>query len=135
MDAVCSACSGHFPARLIHSGSNHSSYAYCAKCGTTALCTHASWPASVPKSDWGPLLPEQISHLRRCTCGGAFHTHGMPRCPGCEAALNPIEAKTWIESGASEEKDWRWQGSWLGIYAVVVGDTVVENPWSDDSAA
>lgn len=135
MDAVCPACTGHFEARLIHNGFNNSSYAYCAKCGTTALCTHSAWPVSVPKSDYGPLLPEQISHLRRCTCGGAFHTHAMPRCPGCQAALDPIEATSWIESGsAGTEGGWRWQGSWLGIHAVVVGDIVLENPWSEDSA-
>jgi hypothetical protein len=130
MDAFCPACGAHFPADLVDTGFTASSFAYCAKCGTTAICRHSSWPPQVAPPGSGPLSPEQTSHLRPCTCGGYFHTHGMPRCPSCRTALDPIEATGWIEAGTgAATPGWTWQGSWLGLYAVVIGDSLVGDPW------
>jgi len=131
MDGVCTACGSHFRAQLIHCAFDASSYAYCARCGTTAFCSHATWPAGVPRSKAGPLDPEQSRFLRRCACGGYFHTHGMPRCPSCHTALDPIEAGAWIQAQTVRtSRTWSWQNSWVGQYAIVVAQAIDRDPWA-----
>jgi hypothetical protein len=127
---LCRACGTHFRFDLIHNGFNDSSFAYCGMCGRTALCSHWKWPPSVPLAGYGPLQPEHTTHLRRCACGGYFHTHAMPRCPSCRSAFDPVEAASWIEAAAgSTGRGWRWQRTWQGLYAVSVGEPALTDPW------
>jgi len=134
MEASCPDCRAHFQYQLIHNGFNDSSYAYCGKCGATALCSHRKWPEGLPPSDYGPLLPEQVECLRPCSCGGYFHTHAMPRCPACGNALDPLQATSWIEAVApGTASGLRWQASWLGLYALAVESKVLNDPWARDS--
>jgi hypothetical protein len=131
VEGNCPSCLSKFQVRLIHSGFNDSNYTYCTVCGTTALCSHLSWPDSIPLEDFGPLSAASVSCLRPCICGGQFHTHAMPRCPRCRQALDPETVTAWIEAGSpGAEKGWRWQRSWQGLYAIVVAESVVSDPWS-----
>lgn len=132
MQAHCPACAGPFQFGLVHNGFNQSSYAYCGRCGAIALCSHWTWPAGILEGEHGPLVPEQIAHLKPCACGGAFHTHAMPRCPSCGIALDPVEAAVWIEAEAEgTAKGWRWQRSWQGLYSLTVGQNLVKDPWME----
>lgn len=127
MEGRCPACERSFTAELIHNGFNDSSYAYCAKCGRVALCSHWTWPASLPTADYAVLPAEVIPFLQPCPCGGLFHTHAMPRCPHCRTALNPMTATPWIE--AASAPGWHWQQSWLGLYALVIQGEALRDPW------
>jgi len=130
MDGLCPACSHHFEARLLHNGFNASSYCYCLSCGAVAVCSHTKKPSSIDGLEFGPLLSDHAQLLRACTCGGQFHTHAMPRCPSCRAPLNPLEATSWLEAGAQgTNKGWRWQGSWVGLHALVVDENSIADPW------
>jgi hypothetical protein len=131
MRGYCPACSASFEAQLIHNGFNDSRYAYCSQCGVVALCDHWSWPAGIPTSDYGPLTPEAVTRLAPCVCGGQFNTHAQPRCPECRTALDPMAATDWIQAASSgTSHGWRWQRSWVGLYALVIEDRMVRDPWN-----
>jgi hypothetical protein len=52
-----------------------------------------------------------------------------PRCREC----SPIAAGSWIEAQApGTAKGWRWQGSWDGLYAMIIEERVVRNLWRSD---
>jgi hypothetical protein len=112
----CQACEAAFEARLIHNGFNDSAYAYCAQCGTLALCSLWKWPASLPRVDQGPLASEQTDHLRPCSCGGRYTPTAGPRCPKCRAELDA-------------------EAAWHGLYALMIGGSAENDPWEELSSA
>ncbi len=129
----CEACGRVFHWYLIHNGFNSSCHAYCSRCGMTAILSFYSpqlykssaYPGGIT-SDFEPLLGT-------CSCGGAFRSNAVPRCPSCSKELSPIEASKYIEPPMpGTEKGWRWQRCWTGqdaLYAIIVNDRWVENPF------
>jgi hypothetical protein len=44
--------------------------------------------------------------------------------------LDAEEARAFIEANApGVEQGWCWQGSWSGLYSIIVAGQVVHNPW------
>lgn len=129
---TCEHCNGRFRYALIHNGFNDSAHAYCDRCGRTALLDARSdaIPEQAGFRPHGPIPVAAEPWLLPCECGGAFRAAASPRCPGCNRELSAEPARAWIESQApGAAKGWRWQGSWCGIYAIVVEGRVVENNW------
>jgi hypothetical protein len=135
----CESCQADFPYYLIHNGFNDSWYAYCDRCGKTALFSF--WNKTVAERiknlKLGSLQQGQISpsfelQIPPCDCGGHFTAKATPRCPRCNHVLSAEEAADWIEANAlGTVKGWRWQRSWNGEYCVViegreVSDSVVD---------
>jgi hypothetical protein len=72
--ARCDACDKTFPYRLIHSGFNDSAYAYCDRCGMTALLSrYGPVPSGVPVRWHGSITIETEPYLQPCGCGGRFN--------------------------------------------------------------
>lgn len=128
---VCEHCHRTFDYSLIHNGFNDSAYAYCDSCGCTAVI-----------SGWSPIPegaririhqridPDVEQYLDQCACGGKFTANASPRCPSCREMLSPVNATAWIEANApGTAKGWRWQGSWSGIYCIIVEDCIARDPW------
>ena len=131
-NGTCEHCSAEFPYHLIHNGFNESAYAYCDSCGRTACLS--GWCAEIPEGGrWGEhgLLPEAaVALLAACACGGHFTRDASPRCPVCVRALSPDAARSWIEAHAvGSSGGWRWQGSWSGLYSIVIADRVLTDNW------
>lgn len=129
---TCESCRQGFEYRLIHNGFNESAYAYCDQCGVTAF--FGRYSAAVPKDVnigfHGPLRPDAERYVRPCTCGGWFRGSAAPRCPHCAAELSARACAAFIERNApGTAEGWRWQRSWQGVYAIVIGDREVEDPW------
>jgi len=128
----CPRCSTAFDYRLYHSGFSDAAYAYCDRCGMTALLD--GWNSDIP-SNAGLQLHERIGpsvepFLAPCSCGGRFLARAVPRCPTCSDALDPHAVRTFLEANApGTAKGWRWQGSWDGLYFIVVNDRLVRDPW------
>src|SRR6185436_11116496 len=117
---------------LIHNGFNESAYAYCDRCGTTALFNGYSDP--VPKDVnvgfHGPLRPDAERLVQPCACGGRFRGTAAPRCPHCTTELSAVASTEFIERhAAGSAGGWRWQRSWQGLYAIVVEGRMIEDPW------
>jgi hypothetical protein len=76
-------------------------------------------------------IPKEVSDLLRpCTCGGVFTGNAGPRCPSCKSQLSAAKATTWIEQNAQGAKHgWRWQRSWAGLYALIISDRVISDPF------
>jgi len=44
--------------------------------------------------------------------------------------LSAAAAATWIERDATgTDAGWKWQRNWSDLYAIVVEDRVMHNPW------
>jgi len=106
------------------------SYAYCDKCGMTAILS--LWDKRMPKlpGPWGqqeiPVDLEQ--YLRACECGGAFKKGAVPRCPHCSQALSAEAATAYIETNApGTTRGWRWQRNWHDVYCIVIDNKRVMN--------
>lgn len=128
----CESCGCSFPYYLIHNGFNESAYAYCGSCGRTALLDGWKMPKNLHIDVHRPVAPEREDSLQPCNCGGRFRGTASPRCPECCQELSPIAAAVWIErNAAGAKKGWRWQRSWQGVYAIVIGDRVVRDNWRD----
>lgn len=128
----CDECGALFGYYLIHNGFNDSTYAYCDRCGCTAVLNLLAMEkrlGELPKLV--VPIPERLeSHLSPCQCGGRFRTSGVPRCPRCRHPLSAKRAATWVEKNApGSRQGWRWQRSWQGLYAIVIGDREVFDPW------
>lgn len=133
----CGGCGATFGYMLIHNGFNESAHAYCDRCGTTALFD--AYPAAVPEGVdvglHGELRPDAEALAQPCACGGTFRGSASPRCPSCLAALSANDAAAYIERNAlGASKGLRWQRSWRGLYAIVVEDRLVRNPWCESAA-
>jgi hypothetical protein len=131
-DGACEACSSHFGYYLVHNGFNDSAYAYCDTCGVTALFD--GWSKSIPEGVTlevhGPIATELEPLLRRCECGGRFIAAGAPRCPKCRSPLDPDHSAEFLERNApGTAHGWRWQRTWQGLYAIVIEDRSVTDPW------
>ena len=129
---TCDKCGKQFEYYLIHNGFNESAYAYCDKCGCTAILDYYS--KSVPKGvevGYGQAIePVLEPFLRTCDCGGHFKIGAAPRCPHCGNELSATEAKGYLESAApGTKKGWRWQETWTGLYCIVINDKLVRDNW------
>jgi len=127
----CEHCNQSFGYYLIHSGFNSSSYAYCDRCGMTAILS--IYDKRMPKvetasADFGEISAEIEPHLQSCQCGGMFRKGASPRCPKCSVALSPEVASTYIEANAAGiEKGWRWQRNWNQTYCIVIENRSVND--------
>ena len=128
----CEHCGVTFPYEMVHNGFNDSTHAYCDRCGTTAiigLWAAEKRPPRIPDR-LTPLPPEIEILLAPCTCGGRFRGSAPARCPSCREALSPELAADWLEAQAPGARTgWRWQRSWAGLYALILGGRVVFDPW------
>jgi hypothetical protein len=129
---TCEHCHCEFDYSLVHNGFNDSAFAYCDSCGSVAILS--AWFAHIPKDanfrGHGPISVESECWLKPCVCGGTFKAKGVPRCPKCTNLLSAEAATPWIEANAlGTPKGWRWQGSWSGVYCIVIGGNVVNDNW------
>jgi len=129
---TCEHCGYVFPYEIVHNGFNDSTFAYCAKCGTTALLNLANLEkrlATMPKLVV-PISAEIENLLSPCPCGGRFRGSAPARCPSCRQPLSAELAASWIEGNApGTARGWRWQRRWAGLYALIVGEQVVFDSW------
>jgi hypothetical protein len=127
----CEACGQGFDYYLIHNGFNESTYAYCSQCGMTAvLDTEYEDRSDIGLPPYRSILPSGERLLAPCACGGMFSAGAAPRCPHCRAALSPRAATEYIEANAPGTKaGWRWQGTWIVLYCIVIEDRIARNPW------
>jgi hypothetical protein len=128
---TCDNCGKHFGYYLIHSGFNNSFYAYCDRCGCTALLSAFDKRLQKPTAH-RPVLEEIALELERllahCRCGGQFRKGASPRCPHCTRPLSPNAAASFIERNATgAEKGWRWQRSWSGTYCIVIEENSIQD--------
>jgi phage FluMu protein Com len=127
----CEHCDRSFDYYLVHSGFGDCSYAYCDRCGMTAILSH--WNIRFPKSRTGNApyeeIPREIENfLELCQCGGSFRKGSFPRCPNCNQNLSPELATAYIERNAvGTRKGWRWQRDWKSCYCIVVENKLVED--------
>jgi hypothetical protein len=131
---TCGQCGSKFHYYLVHSGFNNSSYAYCDKCGCTALldCYDKRFPPELKAMPLTVLLneipKEAEQYLEPCDCGGRFRKGAAPCCPACGESLSAASAAKWIEANApGREQGWRWQRSWSDVYAIVIANRSVTN--------
>jgi hypothetical protein len=129
---VCDHCRTEFPYTLIHNGFNESAFAYCEACGATSILDGCfkSIPAGAGFTPRGPVPPSAEAFLAPCDCGGHFRGSASPRCPRCRHDLSAEIARPWIEANApGSTKGWTWQGSWVGLYCIVIAGKAVSDNW------
>jgi uncharacterized paraquat-inducible protein A len=128
---VCEECHKLFEYSLWHNGVNNSSYAYCERCGKTAILdiSDQRFPVDEVKSSAYQGISAGVeTHLMACHCGGFFLASSQPRCPHCEEALSAAKAATYIERQPPQSSpDWRWQMNWRGTYCIVIEAREVRN--------
>jgi hypothetical protein len=135
-EGVCDRCGRTFAYHLIHNGFNESCYGYCSACGMTALIDTLYRDRT---ADGFPrhraITPGAERFLAPCSCGGSFLSGAGPRCPHCNEVLSANAAASWIESAApGTKKGWRWQRDWEDLYAIIIEQRYVKNPWSNSAA-
>ena len=127
---TCEHCRKTFGYYLIHNGFNESSYAYCDKCGSTALLDTWKIPKGIHVERHQAVTPDVESHLSPCSCGGLFRAGASPRCPHCHESLSPVSATEYIEAHAEGTKGgWRWQQSWTALYCIIIEERFVKDVW------
>jgi hypothetical protein len=129
---TCESCGRTFKYRLVHNGFGDSAFAYCDRCGCEASlsCWYSSVPRQAQLKVHGPVNPEAEALLRPCSCGGTFKANASPRCPHCSVALSAEAARSYLEANApGTAGGWRWQGSWQGLYSLVVEDRWIQDNW------
>ena len=118
-EGSCESCQEKFRYFLLDTNINASRYGYCSVCGTTAL-------AKTGSEVYGAIDDEDEARLDACSCGGRFRGDAAPRCPFCHEELSARTAGTWIEGNLAKKRpDWRWQGSWHGLYCIVIENRLV----------
>ena len=130
----CEYCHAVFAYQIVHNGFNDSTHAYCDRCGLTAILRLGATERRVGKlpDRLTPLPPQLEALLAPCACGGRFRGIAPARCPMCRNALSPDLAATWLEAQApGARRGWRWQRSWAGLYALIVGERVLFDPWDE----
>jgi hypothetical protein len=135
---TCSACESHFRYAIIHTGFADAAYAYCDTCGMTASLN--GWAADIPPAAELKVharITESVEpYLAPCECGGRFRATARPRCPRCRDELPAEAVRKFIEANASGiAKGWRWQGTWDGLYCIVIEGRVVKDPWLHRAAS
>jgi hypothetical protein len=129
---TCDSCARQFQYELLHNGFGDTAYAYCDRCGRTALlsCWYRDIPPAAHLKVHGPVNVEAELLLAPCECGGAFRATASPRCPNCYVALSAEAATSFIEANAPGTiEGWRWQRSWQGLYCVVIDNRRATDPW------
>lgn len=127
----CERCRREFHYQLIHNGFNDFVYAYCDRCGKTALLN--IFTAKLPLPSTGTLvqglLPVELEPcLAPCECGGRFRAGASPRCPHCQSEPSAEAAATFIEANApGTAKGWRWQRNWVALYCILIEDRVIQD--------
>jgi hypothetical protein len=129
---TCDRCGKQFEYYLVHNGFNESAYAYCDKCGRSAILDYYS--KSVPKGigfGYGKEIDSAWERwLEPCECGGRYKGGAQPRCPHCGNELSAEAATQYLEANAPGAKGgWRWQRTWRGLYCIVINDRWVEDNW------
>ena len=128
---ICDNCNKMFEYTLTHSGVENSSYAYCARCGKTAILDvhDAHFPVDMVKSSAYKVIAAGVEpHLKPCSCGGKFSAKAAPRCPHCSYELSATRAAEYIErTPPNQAAGWRWQRNWHGSYCIVVENSQVRN--------
>jgi hypothetical protein len=130
---TCENCGAVFPYEIVHNGFNESTHAYCDQCGTTALLGIVAIEKRLGRLPQllTPLPSEVERLLALCECGGRFRGVAPARCPSCRGALSADRAAAWIEGQApGAATGWRWQRSWAGLYALILQERVVWDPWA-----
>lgn len=136
---LCEHCNQSFLYRLYHSGFSDCSYAYCDKCGMTAVLSY--WSKGTPRrpSACPPhqeICAEFEKYLEPCSCGGAFKKGSSPRCPHCSLPLSAQLATRYIEANApGTRKGWRWQRNWNQLYCIVIGNREVHDNFKPNSGS
>ncbi len=132
---ICESCDAHFEYALIHNGFNDSAFGYCDRCGCTLLLSRWKVPAGVKLRIHAPMDTSVEELLKPCPCGGKFRREASPRCPQCAREVSPTAAASYIEQNApGVAEGWQWQNSWLGLYAIIIDNKVVENFWREAPA-
>ena len=132
MTGTCEHCRTEFAYELVHNGFSDTAFAYCDSCGATAILS--AWFKKIPpRANYrghGPVPASAEPFLLPCDCGGRFRGSASPRCPACHQVLSAELARPWIEANApGSARGWRWQGSWAGLYCVVVAGRATQNNW------
>ena len=129
-------CRKSFGYTLLHCGFGECSYAYCDKCGMTAILS--LWDKRIPRlsqpAGWGQQeIPTDLErYLQACECGGIFRRGASPRCHQCSQGLSAEIATTYIETNApGTRKGWKWQRNWSDMYCIVIEDRRVANNFSE----
>ncbi|MFA5094423.1 MAG: hypothetical protein WC512_04195 [Candidatus Omnitrophota bacterium] len=132
---ACESCGKSISYRLVHNGFNESSYAYCDKCGKTAIFDTSMVPNSLKElfyknSRHNVISKELEIYIMPCDCGGRYRYGASPRCPHCKKELSAVYARKNIEDNSPGAKNgWTWQGNWIGIYAIIIEDKSIINCW------
>jgi hypothetical protein len=125
---TCDHCGHGFKFSLWNVSFTDQAYAYCEKCGCTAILDVNRAPPGT-KVQFRKIIPQDAENeLRPCACGGHFRCNATPRCSGCEKELSPEKASQWIEASATSTS-WRWQKSWTGPYVICIGDKITKDNW------
>jgi len=131
MIGTCEDCHKRFEFTMHHNGVNNSSYAYCERCGSTAILdvSDSRFPVDLlKKSAYKVIASGMESHLKPCSCGGRFTAKATPQCPYCRQPLSPLKAAVYIEMHAPKSApDWRWQMNWTGNYCITIEGKEVRN--------
>jgi hypothetical protein len=103
----CEHCNKEFGYQLCHCGFGDCSYAYCDKCGMTAVLSY--WSKRMPKMPSGCPPQQEIcveleQYLKPCDCGGVFKKGSFPRCFHCNTPLSAPVATHYIEANAPGRK-------------------------------
>lgn len=128
---TCETCGDSFSYDLFHTGFGDSAYAYCGRCGCTALISdYLPRPPGVPITFHQCITKEVEPYLTDCPCGGRFHAGAAPRCPSCDALLSADAAAAYIEANApGTATGWTWQRDWVGVYCIVIDGKLARDPW------
>ena len=130
----CESCSADFSYDLLHSGFADCAYAYCERCGTTAIIS--GWgkcPTGAPLEIHKAITAALEPFLANCACGGKFRAGASPRCRACTNLLSAELASLWIESNApGTAQGWQWQRNWSGLYGIVIEKHLVKDPWRQE---
>jgi hypothetical protein len=126
----CEHCDKAFGYYLIDNGFNNSAYAYCDKCGITALLDAVKSSKETPALPHEAITSQFEPYLAPCVCGGRFSASASPRCMHCHEPLSADFASRYIELHAEGvKKGWQWQSSWTGLYCIIIADRFVHNVW------
>ncbi|MBI1784131.1 hypothetical protein HYR69_03225 [Candidatus Sumerlaeota bacterium] len=104
---ICEHCRKALGYYLIHNGFDESSYAYCDKCGMTALLnTYYEDQPGIPRHRC--ITSEGENRLAACSCGGSFRSGASPRCPHGYRPMSAVLATEFIEAHAARRGHKEW---------------------------
>jgi hypothetical protein len=126
----CDHCHQSFGYFLIHAGFGDCVYAYCSRCGKTAILSmwDKQWRLPNDCAVHQEICCKMEKYVQACECGGTFKRGAKPRCSHCHQPLSAELATSYIEKNApGTAKGWRWQQNWSGTYCIVIENQLVEN--------